>query len=355
MKIAVIGGGIFGVSTAFTLGLEHDVDLYETNSDIMLSASDVNQCRIHRGYHYPRSLETTSSLLKSEKKFFELFSSSIIPNIENYYCISKRDSLTSPNNYLTFCEKAGLEYEECKINVVDPDSVDLCVKVKENIFEHSILKKICWNKLQVSNVKIHLNTNVDQEIFKKYDHVVIATYADSNRLLSEFPEFQLDYQFEVCEKIFVKLPSTFHNKSILIMDGPFMSVDPIDSSNNFIIGDVVNTIHQRNTGKFPEFDEKFLDVLNKGLIKNPKISNYERFIKSALEFFPEITKAEYLGSSFCIKTVLANVDKTDERPTLVRQISPKITTIFSGKIPTCIEAAYQVKEIIDTKTRKIKI
>ena len=29
MKIAVIGGGIFGITTAFTLGEEHDVELYE--------------------------------------------------------------------------------------------------------------------------------------------------------------------------------------------------------------------------------------------------------------------------------------------------------------------------------------
>ena len=36
MKIAVIGGGIFGVTTAIELAKNHDVTIYEKNSDIFL-------------------------------------------------------------------------------------------------------------------------------------------------------------------------------------------------------------------------------------------------------------------------------------------------------------------------------
>ena len=77
MKIAVIGGGIFGVTTAIRLAKNHHVDLYEKNSDILQSASGINQYRLHRGYHYPRSNETALSSLKSEilfkKEFLKLF------------------------------------------------------------------------------------------------------------------------------------------------------------------------------------------------------------------------------------------------------------------------------------------
>ena len=58
MKIAVVGAGIFGVTAAYTLAKNHSVDLFEKNNDIMMESSDVNQCRIHRGYHYPRSPDT---------------------------------------------------------------------------------------------------------------------------------------------------------------------------------------------------------------------------------------------------------------------------------------------------------
>ena len=43
MKIAVIGGGIFGITTAFTLGEEYDVELFEKNNDLLKAASGSNQ------------------------------------------------------------------------------------------------------------------------------------------------------------------------------------------------------------------------------------------------------------------------------------------------------------------------
>jgi len=66
MKIAIIGGGIFGVTTAIRLSRNHDVDLFEQNSDILQSASGINQYRLHRGYHYPRSTDTAISAKNSE-------------------------------------------------------------------------------------------------------------------------------------------------------------------------------------------------------------------------------------------------------------------------------------------------
>ncbi len=65
MKIAVIGGGIFGITTAVILGNEHNVELFEKNDDILKSASGSNQYRVHRGYHYPRSAETVIGIIKS--------------------------------------------------------------------------------------------------------------------------------------------------------------------------------------------------------------------------------------------------------------------------------------------------
>ena len=91
LKIAVIGGGIFGITTAIKLSRQHDVSIYEKNSDILKGASDVNQCRIHRGYHYPRSQKTTLQVLNSEIGFLEEFSGAIIIGTENYYCISKSE------------------------------------------------------------------------------------------------------------------------------------------------------------------------------------------------------------------------------------------------------------------------
>ena len=211
------------------------------------------------------------------------------------------------------------------------------------------MKKICWEKLNKFNVTVYLNTNVTDEIYKKYDLVVISTYANINSLLKKYPEKQRDYQFEIAEKIFLELPLEFKDKSIVIMDGPFMSIDPVGTKNYFIVGDVVNTVHSQNIGKFPKIDAKFIPLLDKGLIKNPPFTNLNLFLKSGSRFFPKLNEAKHIGSSFCIKTVLPEVDSTDARPTLVEMIDKKIITIFSGKISTCMHAANQVEKLIKAK------
>ena len=346
MKIAIVGGGIFGITCAIKLAPENQVTIFEKNNDILKSASDTHQCRIHRGYHYPRSDNTVRELLSSGSSFVNEFSDAVMKTTENFYCVSKNDSLVNADEYIDFCNRNSLEFEKSDLEIIDKDSIQLCLKVRENLYDYEKFKKICWQKLKNLGVKVNLNNQVGDEIFDEFDFVVICTYANINSLLDKFPKKQRDFQFEICEKIFVELPNEFKNKSVLIMDGPFMSIDPVGEKDIFIIGDVVNTVHERYIGKLPKFDPKFLPLLDKGIIKNPAITNKELFLKSASNFFPDVSKAKYVGSSFTIKTVLPNVDSSDERPTIIEKINDKIITVFSGKIPTCVDTANQVKLLI---------
>ena len=346
MKIAIIGAGIFGVTAAFRLSKNHSVDLFEKNEDIMMASSDINQCRVHRGYHYPRSISTVKEVLHANISFTKEFGDAIMKNTENYYCISKHDSLVSSEQFIEFCDENNLEYEISTPDIINKDSIEICIKVKENLFDHKKLKSICWKKLKENNVNVILNTEATDSIFEKYDFTIICTYGQTGNLLEKFPEHNKEYQFEVCEKVFVKLPKIFENISVLVMDGPFMGIDPVGDTGMFIIGDVVHTVHERNIGKQPKINPIFLPLLNKGIIARPPISKLDLFIESGAKFMPEIKNAEYLGSSFCIKTVLPNVDKTDERPTLIKKINDKMVTVFSGKIPTCVEAAKQLENMI---------
>ena len=227
MKIAIVGGGIFGITTAFTLGEEYDVELFEKNNDLLKAASGSNQYRVHRGYHYPRSMETVLEIMKSENSFQKIFSQATVNHYEHYYCIAKKNSLTSVTQFVDFCTKNGLEIKESVLDCVQKDSIDLCVRVKESVYDPKKLKKLSLDKLKERNVKVHLNTEVTDKIFEEFDKVVICTYANLNVLLDKFPELQQEYQFELCEKPVVKLPSSFQNKSVVIMDGPFMCIDPL--------------------------------------------------------------------------------------------------------------------------------
>ena len=108
-KIAVIGAGIFGCSIALELNKNgFEVDLYESENDIMLKASKNNHNRIHYGYHYPRSVETANQSLEGLISFYGIFKDSIINSFPNYYCISNQNSNVSTKQYIDFCEKVGL-------------------------------------------------------------------------------------------------------------------------------------------------------------------------------------------------------------------------------------------------------
>ncbi len=344
-KIAVIGGGIFGCTTAWKLAKEgYDVTLYEKNDDIITQASYVNQYRLHRGYHYPRSEETAQSSMDGEKSFLETYGDAIMNgNIEHYYCIAKEDSLVDSEQYKRFLDEMNLSYKEKKLDLIHKNVVDLVVEVKEFLFNPDELKRICWDKLNQYGVDVMLDTEYISSS-TDYDYKIVSTYANLNQLLSK--NKQKDYQFELCEKPVIKLPEKYNNKSVVIMDGPFMCIDPLGDTGLHVMGNVFHAIHSTNIGRFPEYDSKYDEVLNKGIIKNPPITNIDKFIKSAKKFFIDIEKAEHIGSMFTFRTVLPNQDDDDARPTLVEKLDGKTFTIFSGKIGTCVSAADELLEYI---------
>ena len=115
MKIAIIGGGIFGISCAIKLTPENQVTIFEKNNDILQAASGSNQYRVHRGYHYPRSKDTVLGIISSENSFKKIFAESIIKNFDHYYCIAKENSLTNAQEFKDFCNEFKLEFEESNL------------------------------------------------------------------------------------------------------------------------------------------------------------------------------------------------------------------------------------------------
>ena len=115
-------------------------------NDILKSASDTHQCRIHRGYHYPRSDKTAQELLSSESSFINEFSDAVMKTTENFYCVSKNDSLVNADEYIDFCNRNSLEFEKTNLELVDENSIQLCLKVRENLYDYEKLKKNCWHK-----------------------------------------------------------------------------------------------------------------------------------------------------------------------------------------------------------------
>jgi len=348
MKTAIVGGGIFGITIAIKLAeLGHKIDLFEMNGKILSCASAVNQFRMHRGYHYPRSKETVIETKEGFRAFKEFYGECLLENFEHYYCIAKIGSLTSPEQFIKFCKELNLEYEITQPpDVVKDENISLCAKVNECMLSPSKLMEFCDQNLRRQGVNVIFKKFTPSAI-KKYDLVVVATYANQNYLLEDYyPERMVDYQFEVVEKLVLKLPSNFRNLSIVVIDGPFMCIDPYDETEYHLMGNVETAIHSRNIGKFPEIPSKFRPLLNKGVIKNPEVTRFEEFISTAKEFFVGVENAKHIGSMFTVRTVYPYHEHDDARPTVVKRIDDKLITVFSGKIPTCATVVDKViKEI----------
>ena len=346
MKIGVIGGGIFGTTAAIHLAKEgYEVDLFERHKNILQEASGINQFRLHRGHHYPRSRETILSLLKAEPLFRKEYADAVIDDVDHCYAIAKEGSKVSADEYARICNEHGLLFTEVAHELVNPDAVAFSIKVKEGLIDPEKLRHILWERLRQYGVRIHLGKEVFVRDLDRYALVVVATYANQNRTLAGSAHGELEYQYELCEKPVVRLPESFRKKSIVVMDGPFMCIDPFANTGLHLMGNVVHAIHQTNVGAHPEVDARFLPFLNNGVIKNPPVTNFNSFIESGSHFIPELKKAEHIGSMFTIRTVLPHLDHTDSRPTLVNSVNQRIVSVFSGKIANAVDAAREITDI----------
>tara|TARA_R110000851_G_scaffold300645_1_gene456859 strand:- start:1538 stop:3325 length:1788 start_codon:yes stop_codon:yes gene_type:complete len=339
-NINVVGGGIFGVTCAWILSKNgYFVTLYEKGDDIINSASAINQYRLHRGYHYPRSDKTALSSKKGEKSFLKYYSDSILKDVENYYCLAKDDSFVSKEEYITFLDRIGLEYEEKNLDLINEDTIQYCVKVRESLFNHTKLREMCWNFLGMYNVRVNLNTEFTKDnLISDKTLTINATYSNKN-YLSNHKE---DLQFEVCEKPVVKLPKKYRNKSIVIMDGPFMCIDPYGDTEYHVMGNVVHAIHDSNISEFPAATESFSDLINNGIIKKPVITKIDKFIETGKVFFKDFESIDHIGSMYTFRTVLPDREHDDARPTLYKFENDNLISIFSGKIGTCVDVAEDI-------------
>ena len=340
-KALVVGGGIFGSTAAVSLANNgYDVEIHEKQSDIMMCASNINQYRLHKGYHYPRSSDTALECNNGLKTFKRKYEQSVLNgSIEHYYCIASEDSLISSEEYLEFLDEHRLNYK-----IVDSiKNTDLTVKVEEELFDSQVLRHSVKKKLFANNINIKINHESDKKSFNLYDVIIFATYSNINQYLNK----KINYQFEVCEKPVVKLSDRYKNKSIVVMDGPFMCLDPYGTTDYHVLGNVVHAIHETNIGTAPIIKNKKLsNYINKGIIYQPDITNIDKFIETGEKFFDDFSNLEHIGSMFTVRAVLKDREHDDARPTLVEKHGDNMFTLFSGKIDTCVDASNELIKMI---------
>ncbi|HEX2418812.1 MAG TPA: FAD-dependent oxidoreductase [Micromonosporaceae bacterium] len=338
MKVAVVGGGIFGATTAAIFARAgHLVDLYEKHDNLLHGATRANQGRLHHGYHYPRS--PALNLSEHAAGFSEMYPEAVVAGTQNYYCIAAADSKVSGPDYLDFCDRNGLSYETTKPEQVHGDAIDVCVRVPEAFIDVVALRELVLRELAQRNVTIHFGSEVDSRKLDGYDWIVNATYGR---------DWHSPLRYEVCETAVIALDQSFAKKSFVVMDGPFISLDPIAGQDCHMLYDVVHSVHAHNVGLVPEIPTNLAALVDRGPVATP-LTRVADMLRTARRFLDNLTDVEYRGSYFTVRAVLPNVEGTDERPTLIRRDGSHIS-ILSGKVDMAPWAAARTLELATDTT-----
>ncbi len=349
-KIAVIGAGLFGLSTAFVLSKKYKIDIFEKQNDILKGVSGSNQLRFHLGYHYPRATKTIREVQKNNKDFIKFYGKNIFGKTKNYYGVSKSDSKTSFPNYINFLKKYKLKYKN--LNLKELSSIEGSIISNEmnlNIF--SIKKKILLMlKNSKKKINLFLNSEFRKEQLNNYHKVIIATYENNNAILKKLGiKPKKKYKYELVEKTIIKIPSKFKSKSYMIIDGKFLCIDPFLGTNFHLLSSNKYSKIEIKESYFPNFKSKKKIYINKGIINNQKLSGFKKFIKHGKLYFKFIKYAKYIGSFYLVRVIEINKEKTDDRLNKVDFINKKVITLLSGKWNTSVSVAKDLYKKINKK------
>lgn len=345
MKIAIIGAGFFGSTIALKLCKKHSVDLFEKNKEILNKASKINQFRFHLGYHYPRSSKTLKEIKSSYKLFIKFFSNKVFERTINYYAVANKKSKVSFKKYLKILKKFRLKY---KITNKKFPEISNLILSEEKVLNYFKFKKILMEKLKKSRVNLYLKKELNKKDIKNYDKVIVCTYSHNNILLENLTgKKKLNKnRYELIEKIIVKLPKKYKNKSYVVVDGKFVCLDPYLGTKYHLLSDVKNSKLEIVKKIKPIFRSSKKRYLDDKIHKNLSISNFKKFINHGSIYLPFLTKAKYIGSFFIVRTIKQNVEKTDERIGDIKNIDKKFISILSGKWNTCVNIANKVEKLL---------
>jgi hypothetical protein len=317
VRIAVIGGGLFGSTAAADLARAgHDVTLYERHRELLFGATRANQGRLHRGYHYPRDARA-GELWQQAEQFEARFPNAVVRGKSHYVIASDL------GGYRRFCDSAQLPWwPGCSPLVRDLPHI----AVPETSVNVDRLRWQLRNELTGVRLRFGYDANPEQ-VAADYDWVVDATYG------RHWPE---PLRYEVCETVLVQLGPQRTGQGFVVVDGEYCSLDPHGSAH--MLYDVVHSVHAVN-----EVPDHLVPLIDRGLVYTVH-SHMDAMLDTARQFFHHLERPVYRGSYFTVRAVLPD-DGTDARPTLVRT-DGNVIRVLAGKMVAAPWAAREVAKAV---------
>jgi hypothetical protein len=342
LKIAVAGAGIYGSTIAIHLAMNGcNVSLFDPLG-IIRAASAINQYRIHRGYHYPRSYETISEILEARSEFIEEYKPAIVENTEHYYAIPYHGTNTSPDEFENICDLFSLPIKECSVPWINLDFIKKCYAVEEQIYDAEILRTVITQKIRRLNIR-YIKAPLIKDLLDDFDYIIYATYGTSGSHTHFFEKVQI----QVAEKMLILLPEPLQKKSLVVIDGPFTAFDPYRNTKFSLFGSAEHTVHWFTRDPEQPIPSLYNTILNGARFIPVKFTHFHKMVEDAKKSVPMAGEAEYIGSRFTLRIVEDN-PKEDRRILRVKQTSDKVFHVFSGKITGAVKAAKLIGNYIKT-------
>lgn len=336
MNIAIIGAGIFGLTISIKLSRRHNITIFEKNNDIMMEASRCNHNRIHFGFHYPRSIETSQQSLEGYLSFHENFKKSIVSNFPNYYLIEK-SSKVKTEEYIDFCNHLNLNFKEEYPNLdVDYSNIESSFLTNEPIFDFTTIKKQIIEIIKEnSNIKLKLSSEIlSKELLDGYDIIINTTYSQSNYIKKIF---NIEQQKMRLQDVVIPIFEFRKNRvGITIMDGEYCSMLPQGiNANKFMLYHVKHSVLSQTDDY--KMDKKYDDI-------SEQINNIYLESENYFRFLSGVKRTSHCRT---IRAVPINNDDSRLSDMSVNIVdNKKIINILSGKITTCFLIAKKIDEIL---------
>ncbi len=354
--VIIIGAGLFGLTSAIILAEKgFKVTVIEKNYDVMLEATLVNQNRIHYGYHYPRSLQTGREALDGLEAFKTYYNDCLFDGFKKYYGIAKNGSHLTSAEFSSFCDTLGIPLEEewPDKSLLNHEMLDSCWRVYEPVFDYYTLRLNIMNRI-ADNRNIRILRNAQVSLIEKFkprklritlnngyklegSFLINATYSGLTDILKLFNEEILKAKYQLLVLPILKMEKSIDPFGITIMDGPFCSLVPRGfSKDEYILSHVVHSVIQSHLG-YHKPDWNSFD----GMVEMD-------IVKYASQFYPVLENMKLKESWITTKMILPNQEVDDARPTLLLEHDKNIFSVFSGKVTTCVTAAYQLLDKVNS-------
>lgn len=351
-RVTVVGCGIFGAEVALAAAQQgFEVTVYEATTQVLSGASRNNQNRLHLGFHYPRDLATGLQSIRGFQRFIDRYPECIAGGFPNAYFIADEGSLTSPAEYLAFCDRLGAPYTPIQASdfPLDVRNASTGILCDEVVYDVERLRAAVLHRLQSAQIQLRLGTGVQRLVpegggyqvqlaggaVQPADAVINCTYADINRLTAQLghPVHAREYEYTVVPVISLEAPRV----GVTVMDGPFMTVLPFGQSRDFLLYNVEHTVVAREVGT--QLDPLWLTPEPPPFAMLDREAFFRRMVADCARFLPALEGASLRGFLHGPRMVLARNHATDARPSLIQGYGNGYYTVFSGKIDHCVWVA----------------